>query len=106
MKIKLKDVKYGEPYEETFGTCELCMYSSETRDEILVFESDSGETVEMSNYWWSWGDRFSYIDADNWATFSQWLASKEWDFTDEEFRRREEEVMLSISQEWQLHYLG
>ena len=102
MKIKLKDVKYGEPYEETFGTCELCMYSSETQDEILVFESDSGETAEVSNYWWSWGDRFEYFDVENWAEFAQWLGSKEWDITDEYFSKRIEDVIEEISQWWQL----
>ena len=104
MKIKLKDVKYGEPYEETFGTCEFCMSTSTTRDEILVFESDSGETVEMSNYWWSWGDRFEYLYVDNWAEFAQWLGSKEWDFSDEDFSKRIEDVIEEISQEWQLRY--
>lgn len=106
MRIKLKDVKYGEPYEETFGTCELCMYSSETRDEILVFESDSGETTEISNYWWSWGDRFEYFDVENWAEFAQWLGSKEWDITDEDFSKHFYNVVESISYEWKLHEIG
>lgn len=106
MKIKLKDVKYGEPYEETFGTCEFCMSTSTTRDEILVFETDTGKTVEVSNHWWSWGDRFEYLDVDNWAEFAQWLNAREWDFSEEEFTEGGDSIMSEISQEWQLHYFA
>jgi len=103
VRIKLKDVKYSKPYEETFGTCEFCMSTSTTRDEILVFETDSGETAEVSNHWWSWGDRFEYLDVDNWAEFSQWLGSKEWDFSKKEFVNDLAGAMSEISQEWMLH---
>ena len=75
-RVRLLD--YNEYSQETtFGTCEICMYTSTAENPTFTFEftnTDTGEETvsDVRGYMWDWGDYIT-VDIYNVARFGDWL---------------------------------
>ena len=75
-RVRLLD--YNEYSQETtFGSCEICMYTSTAENPTFTFEftdTDTGEKTvsDVNGYEWDWGD-YSTVDISNVALFGDWL---------------------------------
>lgn len=98
--LKLIDF-YTHSYEATFGTCDLCMGSGIHDEEHFVFETSKGNTIDMENGYWCWGDYFTLIYIDNTADFAHWLNSKKFDGEAPETEEELQEIIYNIVDEYE-----
>ena len=76
MKVKLVDVRTNLVEDQTFGTCDLCMFTRDQTEHTYVFETDQGKIVEIEGEYWSWGECFE-IFIYNFPRFAAWLQEQE-----------------------------
>ena len=77
-KLKLIDFK-TKTSMATFGTCELCMGTSELVEGVFVFETSRGKVIEVTNGRWDWGDYDTIVNIENTADFAHWLSQQEFE---------------------------
>lgn len=58
--IKLVDIETDVQEDVQFGTCELCMYTSDLEVQNYIFEDDDGDQLSIEGGYWSWGDYVTY----------------------------------------------
>lgn len=74
MKYKLIDVKQQYEKDVQFGTCELCFMTGSLYYSIYVLEDENGETFELEDGYWSWGQWYDLLDVDvNVLEIADWL---------------------------------
>lgn len=94
-------VVHTHSYEATFGTCDLCMGSGIHDEEHFVFETSEGNTIDMENGFWKWGDYFNLVYIDNTADFAHWLNSKKFDGEAPETEEELQEIIYDIVSEYE-----
>ena len=76
MQIKLIDVRTEHVEEETFGTCELCMYTAPDTNYFYQFRTEDGDEFEVEGSMWSYGDKFE-VFIENIPAFAAWLQEQD-----------------------------
>ena len=82
--LRLVDLRDGETTRTTFGTCEMCLYTSSHTPKFLVFDMN-GETREYETGFWDWGDYFVHLDIDNVAAFAKFISGKKINYFPDEY---------------------
>ena len=81
MKLKLVNYTTNIIENVTFGTCELCMYTSSMTENYFHFEDEKGKIHKVEGFAWSWGDLMT-IYVENIPHFASWVSQQ--DFPQEE----------------------
>ena len=83
MKIKFMGLDYQHEEDVEFGTCELCMFTSDYDFPIMLFKVEGqDEEVRVEAGYWSWGDYIT-LEFGNLAVFAEWLAKQDLDYPGE-----------------------
>lgn len=76
MKIKFIGLDYHHEDNVDFGTCELCMFTSDYDFPIMIFQvikaGGQEEEVRVEAGSWGWGD-YMPLYFGNLAVFAEWL---------------------------------
>lgn len=74
MKLRLTDFD-SNTYEDTDGSCELCMYTGMLDHPEYTFTTSFGESYTIEGWWSEWG--FLYSFDVNVPVFTEWLHDAE-----------------------------
>lgn len=88
MKLELTDYQ-DNIYEDTTGTCELCMFTGQMEHPIYTFTDSFGGVTTVDGWYSSWGDVTSY-DV-NVPVFTEWLHHAEF---------KEQETLIEENEEY------
>lgn len=97
MKLRLTDFN-ANVYEDTDGSCELCMWTGMMDHPLYTFTSSYGESYTIKGWWSDWG-HLTTIDV-NLPVFTTWLHDAEFKEPTEIIEENEKYTWLSDDRFW------
>lgn len=101
MKLKLIDIVGEADHDVTFGTCELCEYTSDLYYDTYIVEDENGERITLINGFWSYGDWFTIADSNkeinvidlaDWVNQQDFVADKYGYYDDNFFNKLQQHI--------------
>ena len=98
MKLRLTDFD-SNTYEDTNGSCDMCMYTGMLDHPEYTFTTSFGESYIIEGWWSDWG-HLTTIDI-NLPVFTTWLHEAEFKEPTELIEENEEYTCLSGERFWE-----
>lgn len=98
MKLRLTDFD-ANAYEDTDGSCDMCMYTGMLDHPLYTFTSSYGESYTIEGWWSDWG-HLTTIDV-NLPVFTTWLHDAEFKEPTEIIEENDEYTWLSDERFWE-----
>lgn len=98
MKLRLTNFD-ANVYEDTDGSCDVCMYTGMLDHPLYTFTSSYGESYAIEGWWSDWG-HLTTIDV-NLPVFTTWLHDAEFKEPTEHIEENEKYTWLSDERFWE-----
>ena len=85
MRYKLVDADSITERDVQFGTCELCMYTSDLTTTTFTFEDEQGNIIDVEGGYWDWGFYDDFSSGLNYIDFAEYIKKTDIDDIESNF---------------------